>query len=260
MRKSMFITAALLSSFVGLAQADVLVGWDSFDGISWGGGTATAPVTTGGASGSMTVAYGVGASGGDLSTVSWSTGIGSSSGTWGGLEAGASTQLSDGTGNYVIRSGNNSGTVASYLDLNTFDITITAGANGLVLTSLVFDAYKNWGWNAVGIGLEYTGGNLVGADTDPTKTQALLFDGGVNVQTTSTPGVNVLDLTTFSDNDLAPGESATFRLYAGGDNGNEFYLDNFAILGSAAIPEPATLGLIGFFGLGTLFIRRRLMM
>ncbi len=260
MKKSMFITAALLSSFVGLAQADVLVGWDSFDGISWGGGTGAAPATSGGASGSMTVAYGVGASGGDLSTVSWSTGTGSSSGTWGGLEAGASTQLSDGTGNYVIRSSNNSGAVGSYLDLNTFDITITAGGNALNLSSLVFDAYKNWGWNSAGIGLEYTGGDLVNVDAGTTLTQAMVYDGGVNVQTTSTPGANIIDLTQFADADLAAGQSATFRLYAGGDTGNEFYLDNFAILGSAAIPEPASLGLIGFAGLGTLFIRRRLMM
>ncbi len=212
---------------------ELLVGWDSFDGISWGGGTAAAPVTGGGASGSMTATYGNGASGGSLSTVSWDTnGMGSTSGSWGGTTVGPapSTQGTDGSGNYLIRSSNGSGT--SYEDLNTFDITINAGTNGLVLSSLVVDAWKEWSNNNVGFGLKYQGGDL-----GVTNTNSIVQDAvypSENLKSTSTPGVNTFDLRAFGDHELAAGETATFRLYAGTEEANGFYLDNFAILGTAA--------------------------
>lgn len=58
---------------------------------------------------------------------------------------------------------------------------------------------------------------------------------------------------------LDPGKSATFTLdFTGTVGAHGFQVDNLALSGSV-VPEPATLGLFGIFGLGLLVFRRRLM-
>ena len=172
---------------------------------------------------------------------------GSSDGTWGNSTATpAPVNLLDNSTKF--RGGNNS---------LIQDLTLIVNVGGEVtLSELNFDYLIPFSASPRDFTLSYLSGDLgTGGVT--------LFSFTNSAQVATMTGVDVdLTASAMTDFTLTGGQSATFRFdfTDAGKTGSSF-VDNIGILGTVdVIPEPATLGLVAFFGAGVLFIRRRMML
>ncbi len=190
----------------------LLVGWDT-----WSSGSETASLTDFGATGLATESSGDWRENGEAA---------SDDGSFGGL-LGASTSDGDASAGTYIGQTTGDG---------SYDFSITAGADGLVLSSFNFDARRKRNgspdnWSVTTLSGAITTGVTVGSGTLG------------NILGSVGPSDHddfELSLAGLADNVLAPGESATFRLsFSGGTVSNtdqKTYLDNVAILGALATP------------------------
>ncbi len=197
--------------------------------------------------GSRIVGWQTWASGSEVTTLTnfGATGLASEiTGDWRETSAAASNDGTFGTmaGASTSTGGASSGThIGQTTGSGSYDFTVTAGADGLELTSFHFDAQmKRAGspsiWSVTSLAGAISTGVTVGSGT----LSNIL--GGV--------GPDDLDdfdlsLAVLADRELEPGESATFRLsFSGGTVSNtdqHTYLDNVAIFGNS-VPAPGTPG------------------
>jgi hypothetical protein len=189
-----------------VVSSDLLVGWDT-----WKSGREAASWTFGDATGWATESWG-----------NWSESrlAASKDGTFGSM-AGASTLVS----------ASNTGThIGSTTARGSYDFTITAGVNGLVLKQFSFDAQRKrtgspFRWSVETIAGAISTGVIVGSGT---------LD-RVLVETSQHTNFD-LDLRGLSDNVLEPGQTATLRIsFSGGtviNTDQQTYLDNVGIFGS----------------------------
>lgn len=219
--------AALVLALPMTADAGLVVGWET-----WSSGSENATITNGDATGVATE------TGGDWREQSEAA---STDGTFGTL-AGAAVNTS---GTHIgVTTGSGS-----------YDFTVTAGTNGLVLETFHFDAQRKRNGSPE---------NWVVLTQDGAITTGIqLGNGTLSTLGTGGPSDHAdfdLDLTGLADNTLDPGESATFRIsFSGGNPFNtdqKTFLDNVAISGtSVPVPEPVSMTLLGLGGL--LALRRR---
>lgn len=230
------LVVASLCAFVvpKAAQADVLVGWET-----WASGGEAPSVVLGDITGSSQ----------EFGDWRENNAAASTDGTFGTLAGASSTTGPASSGTYLGQTPVNGQSIGSY------NFTITAGAEGLILESFHFDARRKrsnsattWTVSSVAGDIELTtiqSGSLGSALGGVGPTDHLDFD---------------IDLTGLTDNVLAAGQTATFKInFTGGGSANNndqhTYLDNVAIAGTVVpIPEPTSLALLG---LGSLLIARR---
>ncbi len=197
---------------------ELLVGWDA----GAGGQTAAAS----GFTGTLTLNNGTG--GGDASNKSGS----SLTGKWGG-DAGLSPSPVDTASSAMLRANGAAGTAMPYMDL----LISNGGSGKIALDAIVFDCWLNWGDYNNDVTVYYQGGDLTGI-SNGTKvlTYTLMPSPDDNVGSTANPGVNRMDIGSAlaTNNILAAGGTATFRLYGGSAGGGELRFDNIAVLGMAA--------------------------
>ena len=164
---------------------------------------------------------------------------------------------------FTIGAGGNQGPIVGAYDGMRTEVYLVTGASQGI-----------WGFG-VGSGKDWSGGtwNEIGARSALTEAQeGSLHFAGTLILTDTT--VNNSLTVTASDGYSQTGSSSTSDALLGANTIDSYSLgalqawakenmsgdivfDNFEI---SAIPEPATLGLIGSFGVAVLFIRRRLMM
>ncbi len=167
---------------------------------------------------------------------------GSKDGTFGSLATGATTGTAGDDGGYWTANANNT---------SFMDITIQNNSSeSYELTYFCFDAWRQWLGGCEGYSVSIVAGDLDLVDGFATGT----FTQNSKIAAYSDYDVYLAGL---SDNVLASGEEVVFRLQmvdtVTSSNG-QLFLDNIAVLGEA-IPEPATLGFLGFSMFGILFVR-----
>lgn len=173
---------------------------------------------------------------------------GSTTGTYGALGSGASTAAEK---VFSITSNNQTDPANDY----TLEITFANNTgDDIELDALGFDYLRPFN-HPPELYVTYLSGDLSisdGADLfNFTSTKS-----GDNTYYGTYNGTNSV----LTGETLANGGSFTIKFDAyssTADKGGELALDNIGLFGTAAIPEPATLSLIGVAGLGALFIRRR---
>lgn len=230
MPKLSTLSAGLLIAGIPLtSHAALIVGWET-----WASGNEVASVVNGDATGLGQEVVG-----------DWRESSASSSndGTFGTLAGATTSTGAASSGTYI----GNSQTAGSY------DFTVTAGVNSLILEDFHFDARRKRGNSAPNYTVTVVAGDItLGLVGSGSLGNALNGSGPTNHNDFD------IDLTSLADHVLTPGESATFRLaFTGGtptNNDQHTYLDNVAISGSI-VPEPGSLALLGFGGL--LIARRR---
>ncbi len=233
-----------------LASADVvLAGWDSFYSIT---------SQTNGQAADIKVDSFARLFYDDPANAKWvKYADGSTDGDWGNYNDGVNPPLSDGTGN-GLKLGGVSGTPS------TMEFKITANGAQLTLNEFHFDYWVAWNKSYDVWSLDVIAGATTNNEVSPSAlTHISDLNGGAG-KDPSLGDTDYLDISYTLTNSvvLNDGESATFLFTLDGATGGAAsYFDNFAISGTAsAIPEPATLGLIGVASLGILFIRRRMML
>lgn len=122
------------------------------------------------------------------------------------------------------------------------------GTEDVTLNDFVMDLYKGGADTAT---LTYTGGDLEGVAIDTVvATLDLSAQGG------STWSDYNISFASLVDVGLAAGQSASFSLAISDFSNNSYSrIDNVGIVGT--IPEPATMGLLGFAAVGLSLFRRR---
>ncbi len=230
-----FIKLACFGSFAiaPASHAAVLAGWDT-----WASGGEPATVTSLNATGSSSEE-------GDWREASAAA---SNDGTFGTL-AGADTSTGAASSGTYIGVSDNGGTPTG-----AYNFTVSAGITGLIIESFHFDARRKRSNSATTWSLSVTDGSIsLGNVLSGSLGGALGGNGPTNHLDFD------IDLSGLADNELAPGEFATFRLeFSGGSYSNadqHTYLDNVAIAGSV-VPEPSA-ALLGTLGALTLLRRRR---
>ncbi len=233
--KTFLILPAFALALAASAQsrAGLIVGWET-----WASGSEAASSTDGDATGV-----------GNEVSGDWreATQAASNDGTFGNLAGASTSTASASTGTFI----------GGFGISGTYDFTVTAGLNGLILETFHFDAQRKRAnspefWSVTTLSGAISTGVTVGMGTltTPSLSQNHAdFD---------------LDLTSLTDNVLEPGESATFRMsFTGGNNTNTdqiTFLDNVAISGTSVpptplVPEPTSLAIAGLSLLGLLRCR-----
>ena len=214
---------AFMALMVGV-RADVLVGWD-FEGSGDSPSYTSAAISTDSI----------------LTGFTFDGAKGSADGTWGNSTATpAPVNLLDNATKFKGAS-------------SIQDLTLIVNAGGEVtLSELNFDYSQPFSGSPNDFTLSYLSGDL---DDAGGVTLFSFVDGAV---VTTMTGVDI-DLTaSLTDLTLTGGQSATFRFDYTSDKTGAAFIDNIAIQGSVdAIPEPATMGLMGVFGGIIMTLRRK---
>lgn len=170
--------------------------------------------------------------------------VGSDDLTFGSLASGARESTTAATGAFLTKVN-----VPVWMDYTLVNNT----AQAYELTAFVFDAWRMNLQASPGYSLSIVAGDL--ALTNGIATGSFASKGGAPLASADYDDFDI-SLTGLADRTLGAGKSVTFRLdfQAGGATASNLYLDNVAVL--AVIPEPATLGMVGFAAAGLLAIRR----
>lgn len=236
MKKLFFIAAAAVMALPQAANADIVAGWDFFNG---GGTTTTAQFQATGISAEVT----------GHNMTRFSTGRGSSTdGTFGSLAGASASTTGTGAGVSLAAANGDSESVA-------FSLTNNTGL-GLVFETFEFDAIKFRSNGADNFELflgDIATGTSIGTGVVTTQTNAAAdLNGGSELHEELS-----IDLSSLAA--LADGASYTFELaFTGGvpgSGGNDLNLDNIGISASA-VPEPSSMAVLGLAGLA-IFTRRR---
>ncbi|MGE4489013.1 MAG: PEP-CTERM sorting domain-containing protein [Kiritimatiellales bacterium] len=215
-------------------SADLLIAWDSGVGTNYS-------YTASGITGNLYTGSSVGAK----------TDGNSMDETYGSVYSGAATNL-----NWAVAVGTNTVDVNNKLGIRIVNNT----GSTVVLDSLHFDAGRTWAGSPQTLTVTYGYGSLTGVDSGAeidavTGLPQLLGAGNPGAVSSGYQDVDIL-LTGLAYYTLAPGEEATFQIYASNATGTAYtYIDNIAISGTV-VPEPATLGMLGLGGLLAVILRR----
>lgn len=257
--KTLTVLATIAAGSMSASGAIIIAGWDTWDSTTAPSSTATATGVTATATASA-------------STGSWAnTDSGSDPGrgssvdtTWGtfdGNGTAASSVTDVGVANLTVTNGRPSAEL-------TFTIT-NAGAVDLDLATFHMDvvafrpnAPRTYALNILA-GSDITEGNVFSSAGTP------MNDNSTNDITHLGGGLGTghdvhddldLDLSGLADHTLAVGESAIIQIAfsngTGSGGGHHLFLDNVAVSGDIAVPEPSSALLLGLGGLA-LGLRRR---
>ncbi len=202
--------------------------------------------------------------------VAYWEGESTTSATWYETNVVTATSFKDGVTTDITGYGSNDGTYGTLAGANTATVGGLKAKNGntlrvkvtnvsgadLVLDTLNFDFAQAFANSPTNITVVYFNGNLTGVSSNDTI---------VAYNSTVQPGgasdyedIDVSLSSVLSDVTLADTEFVTFEFqFSGGATANAAAgLDNIAIQ-ATVIPEPATLGLMGSFGLAMVYLRRK---
>jgi hypothetical protein len=227
--KMKVLTVLMVLALVGLTNAGVILGYDMADTTLWASPSTVAAGVTGG---NLTPGLNMDAGTYMLSRTTSVPG--------GGLKHGYETVLS--TAATLAENIEASRTNGSY-----FTFTLTVGAGGLDLSGGQFSIDASRGGTtgvrgfAVDVDLNGAGfSELIAASIPPTTSGSLL--------TNYTASLGSLGA-------LAAGDVVTFKVVAYADlNSRTNFYDNIAVI---AVPEPATLALLGIGGITALLRRKK---
>lgn len=253
------LVTSLAASAMSASGASIIAGWDTWDSSTAPSSTVTAAgVTASAAASASTGSWSIADSGGD-------PGRGSSvDTTWGSFDGNgnpASSVTNVGPANMTVTNGRPSAEV-------TFTIT-NGGAVDLDLDAFHMDvvafrpnAPRTYALNVLA-GSDISVGNVFTSD-------APLNDNSTNAITHLGGGLGTghdvhddldLDLSGLADRTLAPGETAILQIAfsngTGSGGGHHLFLDNVAVSGDFAIPEPSSSLLLSLSGLALAFRRRK---
>ncbi len=237
------LAVSLVAGSVSASGAVVLAGWDV-----WTSATANAPVTAAGVTGTLA---------NTTEGLAWHTDDergASDDGDWGtfvGTPAASTTVGTNNDQNLELSNGTTGGTL-------TFTIS-NGGATDLVLEGFHFDSYAFRPNAARAYVLSVSGGDITNGVIYTSADDEITHVGGANSNSAHDDIDHVL--TGLADNVLAPGESADFLLSfssgTGSGGGHDLWVDNVAISGEVAIPEPSSSLLLGLGGLALAFRRKK---
>lgn len=250
MKKLTLLFALAAFAMPQAAQADVVVGWDTWD-------SSTAPTSTVSSPGVTAIAAA------SASTGNWAAGEGGgnagrgSSGdtTWGTFDgagspaSGSTTVQAD---NLLVANGRPSAEI-------TFTIT-NGGATDLELGAFHMDVLR-WRPNAANAyELSVLSGDLTIGSVFASGADALTNHGGASLAARDLHDDIDISFASLADRTLAAGEEAVIQIeFTGGTGsggGHHLFLDNVAFSSATAIPEPSSLAMLGLAGLG-MFVRRK---
>lgn len=253
------LVASLAASAVSASGAIIVAGWDTWDSTTAPSATVTAAGITASATASA-------------STGNWTTGdSGADPGrgssvdtTWGTFDGNgnpASSVTDVGPANMTVTNGRpsaevtltitNNGTID--LDLDSFHMDVVAFRP---------NAPRTYALNVLA-GSGITEGNVFtsGAPQNDNGTDAIThLSGGLGTGHDVHDDLD-LDLSGLADSTLSPGETAIIQIAfsngTGSGGGHHLFLDNVAVSGDFAIPEPSSTLFLGLGGLALAFRRRK---
>lgn len=254
-----FLMSALVvvACATSASAATIIAGLDNWDSTT----APTVPVTATGITATATASAEGGSSSWSIADSGGDPGRGSSEDTTWGTFAGppaASAVTDQGTANFTLTNAKTDGEVT---------LTITNnGAADLVLEAFHMDALafrpkaaRTYALNV--LSGDITNGNVFtsGDPMNDNSTNAVFHLGGGLSGHDQHEDIE-LPLTGLADNVLEVGGTAVIQIafsngVGDGSGGHHLFLDNVAISGSV-VPEPATLSLIAFAGIGIMAVRR----